>query len=207
MAIITISRGSFTQSETIAKEVARKIGYDFVSGDVVLEYSNNLNIPEADLIKEVHDSFSIVDAIEAGNGKYVKEIQNFLLSFLLRDDVVYCGVAGQAFLQGVPYALNVRIVADPDELARKSMERDAVSWETAMKSVVDEDEERRRWCHELYGIDIWQSKYYDMVLKTGALTINAIVETIRSFIQPGSFRMTSKFEERLNQLAEKKANE
>lgn len=207
MAIITISRGSFTQAETIAREVARKLGYELVIGDAVLVYSNGLNISEADLIGEVQNLLSVIDALEVGNGTYVPEIRDFLLNFLLKDDVVYCGVAGQAFLQGVPHALNVRIVADPDELARITMEKDAFSWEKAMKIVAEDDEERRRWCRELYGIDIWESKYYDMVLKTGALTIDATVETIISFIQRGSFQKTGKFLERLRQLAEKKANE
>jgi cytidylate kinase len=201
MAIITISRGCFNQSKSIANELAQKIGYKFVAEDWVLGDSIRQNIPEAELIQEVQSRLSILDYIEAGEGKHFKKIQASLIKCLLRDDTVYYTVMGQAFLQGVPHALCVRIVDDPEDRARNLQASLNISMESAQQLTKEEDAERRRWCYELYGIDIWESKYYDMVLKSDDFSADSLVDLIIDFIQSGSFETTRDFQKRINRLA------
>ena len=50
MPIITISRGSYSRGKAVAEKLAAKLGYELVSRDVLLEASDEFNIPEIKLI-------------------------------------------------------------------------------------------------------------------------------------------------------------
>jgi hypothetical protein len=60
MAIITISRGSYSKGKQIAEKVAKTLGYECISREVLLEASKEFNIPEVKLIRAVHDAPSIL---------------------------------------------------------------------------------------------------------------------------------------------------
>ena len=101
MAIITISRGSYSRGKEVAEKVAAELGYDCLSRDVVLEAAKQLLIPELKLIRALHDAPSILDRMIGGKEKYIDEFRNVLLSFLKKDNVIYHGLAGQFFLNRV----------------------------------------------------------------------------------------------------------
>jgi hypothetical protein len=46
MAIITISRGSYSKGKEIAEKVAQELNYEHTSRDVLLEASEHFNVPE-----------------------------------------------------------------------------------------------------------------------------------------------------------------
>lgn len=46
MAIITISRGSYHRGREVAETLAARLGYECVSREILLEASNEFNIPE-----------------------------------------------------------------------------------------------------------------------------------------------------------------
>lgn len=47
MAIITISRGSYSKGREVAEEVAQRMGYEVVSRDVLLEASERFHTPRS----------------------------------------------------------------------------------------------------------------------------------------------------------------
>jgi len=63
MAVITISRGSFSHGKEIAEIVAERLGYECVSREVLIEASKDFNIPELKLFHALHDSPTLLDNI------------------------------------------------------------------------------------------------------------------------------------------------
>ena len=61
MAIITISRGSYSKGKEVAEKVAKKLGYECLSREVVLEASNQYNISEIKMVKAIHDAPTILE--------------------------------------------------------------------------------------------------------------------------------------------------
>ena len=61
MAIITISRGSYSRGKEIAEKVAEKLGYSLLSRDILLQASEEFNIPEIRLVRALHDAPSVLD--------------------------------------------------------------------------------------------------------------------------------------------------
>ena len=60
LAIITISRGSYSKGKEVAEKVSQRLGYDCVSRDVIVEASEQFNIPEIKLVRALHDSPSVL---------------------------------------------------------------------------------------------------------------------------------------------------
>jgi len=63
VAIITISRGSYSRGKEVAEALAKKLSYECVSRDILLEASEEFNIPELRLVKALHDAPSILERL------------------------------------------------------------------------------------------------------------------------------------------------
>jgi cytidylate kinase len=178
MSIITISRGSYSRGKEIAERVAQELGYEFIGREVLLEASEQFNVPEIKLVRAIHDAPSILNNITYGKERYVAYIQSAVLKHLQRDNIVYHGLAGHFFLKGVSHVLKVRIIADMEERIREEMRREGISEKDAMRILKSDDEERRKWSQHLYGIDTRVSDLYDLVLHIRKIRVNDAVDII-----------------------------
>ena len=127
MAIVTISRGSYSKGKEIAEKVADRLGYECVAREALLEASEHFDIPETKLVRAVHDAPSILDRFAHGKEKYVAYIQAALTRHVQKGNVVYHGLAGHFLLQGISHVLKVRISAATVDRVHVVMERDNVS--------------------------------------------------------------------------------
>ena len=66
MSIITISRGSYSRGKEVAEKVAAALGYECISRDILLEASDQFNIPEIKLVRAIHDAPSILERFTYG---------------------------------------------------------------------------------------------------------------------------------------------
>ena len=164
MPVITISRGSYSKGKEVAEKVAQKLGYELTSRDIVLEASEEFNVPEIKLVRAIHDAPSILDRLSHKKEKYIAYIRAALLQHFCKNSVVYHGLAGQFFVKNIPHILKVRIIADMADRTHLEMEREAISESEALRLLKKDDEERRRWSQTLYGIDTRDPSLYDLVL-------------------------------------------
>ena len=200
MALITISRGSYSKGKIIAEEVAKELGYECVSREVLLEASEHFNVPEIKLIRALHDAPSILDHFTYGKERYIAYIREAFLEHVQKDNVVYHGLAGHFFLQGVGHALKVRIIADLDDRIRLEMERESISAEEARHVLLKDDRERRRWGKYLYGIDTAKAWLYDLVVHIRKLKIEDAVEMICRAAKLPQFETTPASQKALDDL-------
>ena len=164
MAIITISRGSYSKGRDVALKVAEILGYRCIAREVVLDACREFNIPEIQLRRAIHDAPSILERFTHGREKYIAYFKAVFLNHLLMDNVVYHGLAGHFFVEPDVRVLKVRIMSDMEDRVRCEMEREAVSREEALRVLTDDDAERRKWSLGLYGIDTADPGLYDLVI-------------------------------------------
>ena len=177
MAVITISRGSYSKGKEVAESVARKLGCQCVSRDVLLEASKEYNIPEIKLIRAIHDAPSLFRG-RWSKERYIAYIRAALLKFFRQDNVVYHGLAGHFFVSGISHVLKVRILADMEDRVREEMQREGINHDEALSIIKKDDEHRRRWSRDLYGIDTWDASLYDLVVHIRNLTSEDASELI-----------------------------
>ena len=200
MALITISRRSYSHGKEIAKKVAKKFGYDCIARDIVIEASKEFNIPEIKLQQAIHDAPSIVDRFTYGKERYLAYLQVALLEHFQKDNVVYHGLEGHFFLKGVSHLLKVLIIADMEDRIQLKMERKKISRELAERTLKNDDAEREKWSKSLYHINTWDPSFYDLVLHTRKVTIDDAVDIICHTANLEHFRTTPESQKKINDL-------
>ncbi len=190
MAIITISRGSYSKGKDVAERVAQRLGYACISRDLLVEASTEFNIPEIKLGRALHDAPSVLERFTSGKERYLAYIGAALLERVRKDNVVYHGLAGQFFVRSISHVLNVRILADLEDRIRLEMEREGTSRDEALYTLKKDDHERRYWGLKLYGMDTADPSLYDLVIHINKLAVEDAVEMICHAVALPQFKTT-----------------
>jgi cytidylate kinase len=202
MSVITISRGSYNRGKEVAEKLAEKLGYKCISREILLEASEEYNVPEIKLIRAILDAPSILQRLTHQREKYIAYIRAALLKHVQKDNVVYHGLFGHFFLQDIPHVLKVRIVGALEDRVADEVKREGISAEKAREVILRDDEERRKWAAHLYGADSWDATLYDLVIHLKTITVDDAVELIRQARQLPGFQTTSESQEAIDGLVE-----
>ena len=201
MAIITISRGSFSKGKEVAEKVAQQLHYASVSREVLIKSSQEFNIPEIKLAKAIHDAPSFLERFTFGRERYLAHIESTILEYFQKDNVVYHGLAGHFFVKDIPHVLKVRIIADLEDRIVTEMARQNISRRQALERLQDDDYERRQWSLKLYRVDTGDPKLYDLVLHIQKLTVDDAVDIICHTVKLARFQTTPESQQALDNLA------
>jgi cytidylate kinase len=201
MAVITISRGSYSRGKEIAEKVAAKLNYECLSRDLLLEVSEEHNIPELKLVHAIHDAPGLLKRLNRKEEKYIAFIKSALLNHLKEDNVVYHGLAGHFFVKDVPHALKVRVLSDMEDRVRLEMQRKNIDAEEARSILEKDDEQRSKWSLRLYGIDTADPSLYDLVVHIKQITVDDAVDMICDSISKEQFKTTPESQRLIEDLA------
>jgi cytidylate kinase len=201
MAIITISRGSYSKGKEIAEKIAQQLGYECVGRDILLAASEEFNVPEVKLTRAIHDAPSFFKYVSHSKEKYVTFIEAEILKHVQRDNIVYHGLAGHFFLKGISHVLKVRIIADIEERVRLEMEREGISRAEALRILKKDDDERVKWSKSLYGIDTRDSGLYDLVIHIRKFSVKNAVDMICQAVSLEQFHTTPESQQSIDDLA------
>ncbi len=225
MAIVTISRGSYSRGKEVAEKVAQELGFECISRDVLIEASQEFNVPEIQLIRAIRDAPSILERLTFGKERYIAYIQAALLEHFQKDNVVYHGLAGHYFVRGISHVLKVRIIAEIEDRAKLLMERDDIFEQavSAMKGISEPglkvprthwrlskaqalrllaqiDEARRKWGLYLYGIDTYDPSLYDLVIHVKKLSSDDAANIICRAAKWNRFQATAESQQAMDDL-------
>jgi cytidylate kinase len=190
VAIITISRGSYSRGKEVAEALADKLGYACVSRDILLETCAEFSIPEIRLVKALHDAPSILDRFSHGRERYISYFRAAFFNHMVKDNIVYHGLAGQFFLKNTAHALKVRIIANMEDRIKEEMKREKCTADEARYLLKKDDDERRKWSLQLYGEDTWNANLYDLVLHIDTMTVADVVDVLEAVMAKGRFDTT-----------------
>lgn len=201
MAIITISRGSYSKGKEVAERAAERLGYRCISREVILEASGIYRIPEVKLVKAIHDAPSVLDRLSGGKLAYIAYYKSALARLVREDNIVYHGLAGHLLLKGMPHILKVRIIADLGDRVTNEMKREGISEQDARSMILKDDQERRKWTQSLYGMDPWDSSLYDLVIHIDRFTVSNAVDFVCEAAGLEQFKTTAESRKKMDDLA------
>jgi hypothetical protein len=201
MSIITISRGSYSRGKEVAEKLAQALNYECISREIILEACGQFNIPELKLIRAIHDAPTILDRFSSGKERFLAFFRAALLKHVQADNVVFHGLAGHFFLQKISHVLKVRISADLEDRVREEMKRENISADEARMILVTDDDQRRKWGLQIYGIDTWNPLLYDIVLHIGNMQVDHAVSIILHALTQPCFQTTAESQHRLDDLS------
>lgn len=201
MPLVTISRGSYTRGRKLAELLAERMGYELISREVLIEASEHFNIPEIKLERALHDAPSALERFTHGKQKYLAYIRNEILQHMVKDYVIYHGLAGHAFVPKVNHLLRVRIRADMKDRVKEEMRRENISEERARYILSKDDEERRKWSINVTGHDTSDPSQYDIVLNASSIPIEDMVDILAQLLQKPYLQATPESQKAIEELA------
>ena len=120
---------------------------------------------------------------------------------MVKDNTIYHGLAGHAFLPKIDHLLRVRIRADMEYRVKEEAERENISEEEARYILSKDDEERRKWSVFVTGHDPCDPSQYDIIFNASAIPVDDIVDLIDQLLQKPYLQATNESQKAIEELA------
>jgi cytidylate kinase len=180
--IVTISTDRYTKGKEIAEKVAQKMGHECVSREIILSAAKALGIPEIKMLRTIEDPPTILAMFSRERRRYMAHIRSVVADYMLRHEIVYHGLVGHPIIQGVSHVLKVRIFANMEDRIRLEMKRENVSEEKARKIISTIDAQQREWGKAVYGIDITNPIFYDLIINVGHIGSDETDDAVETIV-------------------------
>jgi cytidylate kinase len=190
MAIITISRGSYSMGEAVAEQVAKKLGIGIISRDLLFKTSDRFDIPQQILAKAIHDAPGVFEGYSHTKAIYLAYIRSTLAEMVAGGNIVYHGLAGHLLLNRLGHVLKVRITAKLESRVKRKM-KEGVTEQNARAIILEDDAQRKKWTKKIYHADPNDASLYDLVVCIDKLSPEDAVEFICKSASRKAFESTS----------------
>lgn len=201
MAIITISRSTFSGGKTLAEQLAKQTGYPCFSREMIIsDTANEYGISEDELIATIHKPPPFWQQVPGKRISYLKCFTAVLLSKASGKDFIYHGYAGQLLLEGISHVLRIRVIADDEYRIKAAMELMKIGKNEAIAYIEKVDKERDKVVKFFYGLDWGDPALYDLVLNLERMSVENACDVILYAAGRDDFQATDRSEKSLNDL-------
>jgi cytidylate kinase len=179
MAIITVSRGTFSGGIALAECLSAELGYRLLSRrELLTDAAKAFAASEDQLRSALTHKPGFLEGGRLERIHYVYCVQAVLAKEVQGDNVVYQGQAGHLLLHGIPHHLRLKVVADMEYRIKGAMERGHLKRDVAVERIKELDEERDRWVSWVYGADRNDPTTYDLVVNLEHIPISSACEIV-----------------------------
>jgi cytidylate kinase len=191
MAIISISRGTFSGGKILAERVAERLSYPCLGREEILfEAGKEFGVSERELSEAVNQPPPFWQQVPGRRVAYLMCLTAALLKRAQGGSLVYHGHAGHFLLAGITHVLRIRVIADMEYRIKAAMERMNLTRDEAIVYIERVDRERNRWTRFLYGIEWGDPSQYDVVLNLERMSIEGASLAIVSMTQLDDYKIT-----------------
>lgn len=190
MAIITISRGTYSGGKTIAEKLAVRLGYPCVSQENIFAAAKAFGIPECELSAVLIKPPGFWKLVPGKRSAILNVIRTALLTMSNGGNVVYHGFAGHLLLSDVSHVIRARVIASMVYRIRAAMLRHEENQEQAIARIRSRDKQSIYWSRFLYGVDWQDASLYDVLLNLERLSIDGAVELLAHMTELDEFKPT-----------------
>ncbi len=202
MAVITISRGSFSGGKTLAECLANKLSYRCVDREVIVERAAASGVSQDELLDALLKPPSFLERFRHKRYLYLALIQAALAEEVRTGRVVYHGNAGHLLRKGATPVLRVRIIAPLEFRLAMVENRLKLSQQESLAYIRKVDEGRRKWTQFLYGVDWEDPSLYDLVVNLERMRIEEACMVLEAVVkQQKCFEFTKDCQAAMDDLA------
>ena len=198
MAIIMISRGTFSGGKTVAEKLSQKLDYPCISKEIILDAAEEFGIPEDKLIAAMETPPK--SWIESPERKiaHLNYVRYALLKRAGENDLVYHGYAGHLLLGNIAHILRVRVIADMEYRIKAAVEKENMNRKEAVSMLNKLDKQSLNWTRFLYGVD-WNDPFlYDVIINLERTSIKSAVDVIAQMAELDDFKPDEESRKALN---------
>jgi cytidylate kinase len=201
MAIITISRGTFSGGKLLAECLGRRLGCCCIDRDVLAEKASTARVSQRDMRAALEDPPAIPGRFSHKRYLYLALIQAALMKEVVGGKAVYHGLAGHLLLKGAPALLRLRILAPLEFRIQMAQGRLNLSREETIAYIGKMDHDRRRWTQLLYGLDWGDPALYDLTINLERVSIEQACSVVISMVERPEFEFTPERQTQMKDLA------
>lgn len=201
MAIITISRGSFSGGKQLADCLADRLGYRCIDRDIIVERAAAYGASQDELRSALEKPPSFWDRFKHKKYVYLTIFQAALTEEVRGGKAVYHGHAGHLLLRGVKHVIRSRIIAPLKFRVAVVQEALKLGPAEALAHINRIDQDRTRWTQYLYGVNWGDPSLYDVVLNLESMDIREACDVIAGMASLKCFEETALSTAAMNDLA------
>jgi cytidylate kinase len=185
MAVIAFSREAHSGTQDLARRLAGRLGYRYVSRDevthAVTARSGVERLPQT--VESEGRALSIWEQLgeqlTGDRQTYVAALKAVVTDLAMADDVVIVGHGAGHFLRDLRTVVRVFVVAPmQDRIARLRDEEGINDTERARRLIDKQDRESAEYLRYLFGIDWRDPHEWDLVINTGRADIEAVLDML-----------------------------
>ncbi len=192
MAIITLSRGTFSGAKKLAETISEELGYRLVSREDIVERVAQYGMSEDRLDRARCRHLGMLPRIDLEWIHYLAYSRAALSKEIRQGNLVYLGDDGRILLGNFPNVLKVNVIADVEYRIETFMKRNdyAVGRKKAKRFIKKIDEKRSRWGRTLYNDGRFDPSEFDLVIDPALTSIPDACEIIRATVEMPRFQTT-----------------
>ena len=179
MAILTISREYGAGGREIGRRVARRLRYEYVDKEKLFQDLDRQGRRWGEVARQLDEVCpTFWERHDWQYRGYIALMESFIFDLAARDNVVLIGRGGFWLLREVPHCLKVRLVAPLEVRLERIMLQESLDQNAARALLRRVDEDRACYLKANYD-KAWEAQSnYDLVLNTGALSYDQVVEML-----------------------------
>lgn len=178
MAIITISRGTYSGGKAVAERVSEKLGYPCVSKEIILDAAEEFGVPEEKLAAALEAPPKTWIQSPVKRAAHLNFVRYALLKRAKNNNLVYHGYAGHLLLGNISRIIRVRVIADMEYRISAAIEQQGLSRSKAVSMIKKLDRQSINWTKFLYGVEWQDPALYDIVINLDGVSIEGAAEII-----------------------------
>jgi hypothetical protein len=191
MAVLLISRGSFSGAQTIAKCLAKNAGIVCLMREDLTAAVNAHGELANRITASIAQAASNYAEFSALRRPYKLLMRLALLDYVRADNVAYFGYSGHLLLPPIAHVVRVRLIAPIELRVAQHMARDNYTAERAREHIRQVDEERSRWTRFMYGKNLRDPELFDVCINLERLSFSAACRILSQVANQDEFQPTA----------------
>lgn len=190
MQLICISRGSYSQGKELAQSLARKLGYQCLSREELLEEATKRGIAVGKMEMAMIKPHTFIDRFAQEKEHYQALAASILCEKALERNLVYHGRTGHLLLPGIDNILRIRVVADLESRIAWVERELGLNRKKAWQYLQQVEEDRARWVRIFYNVNWDLSTLYDVTINTDHLSVENATSALCAVAELPEFQFT-----------------
>ncbi|MBV9173458.1 MAG: cytidylate kinase family protein [Chloroflexi bacterium] len=184
MAVITFSREPHSGTRDIARLLAERLGYRYVSRDELTEAVRARSGLERTPHKPESEgrALSLLDKLgeqlTGDQATYRAALKAVVTELAMSDNVVMVGHGAGQFLGDVRGVIRVLVVAPMEDRIARVMAEGEVDADRARRIVEEQEHESGAYLRDLFGIDWLDPHHWDLVINAGRASTHATLDML-----------------------------
>jgi cytidylate kinase len=191
MAIVAISRGTFSGGEDLAKRLAERLGYECISREMLLQEAWGYGLPAEELTAATDKAPWLWERLLGERAAYLTFVRAALCEHARKGNLVYHGHLGHLLLPGISHVIGVRLIADMEFRIKSVVQTQNLTRPEAIAYIERRDKERLQWTRLLYDVDWDDPRLYDVVLNLSRMRLATACETVARMTEQEEFKPTA----------------